>query len=140
MSNLVLVDTSIWVRYLRRNPDPEIVRRLQEWLTAGQVATTEIIKVELLQASRTESEFQQLDATLDALHQVTPNAATWRSTAHNAFRLRRAGVIVPTTDLLIATMAQQFEVELAHLDHHYELMAPHLALRTISFLTETETT
>jgi predicted nucleic acid-binding protein len=133
MSDLVLVDTSVWVRYLRRDPDPEIVRRVQSWLDAGRAATTEIIKLELLPATRDDAEFQRLSATLDALQQIAPDAGTWRSAARNGFTLRRAGVIVPTTDLIIATLAQLVEAELAHLDRHYELMAPHLVLRTISF-------
>jgi predicted nucleic acid-binding protein len=131
---LVLIDTSVWVPYLRRNPDPEIVRSVQGWLTADQAATTEIIRMELLQAARNAAEFDRLGVTLDALHLRTPDAATWRAAARNAFTLRRAGVIVPTIDILIATLAQQHGTQLAHADHHYELMAPHLGLQTISFL------
>lgn len=134
MSDLILIDTSVWVHYLRRDPNPELVRQVQEWLSAGRAATTEIIKIELLPATRNDKEFQRLGATLDALHQVTPDAAAWRSAARNGFTLHRAGVIVPATDLIIATLALQVGGDLAHLDHHYELMASHLALRTLSFL------
>jgi predicted nucleic acid-binding protein len=134
MSDRVLIDTSVWVRYLRRNPGPEIVRRVREWLTAGRAATTEIVQIELLQATRTPAEFDRLSATLEALPRLTLEPTTWRAAAHNAFALRRAGIIVPTTDLLIATVAQQDEAELAHLDPHYELMAALLGLRTHSFL------
>src|SRR5437588_11461452 len=102
---LILIDTSLWVPYARRNPEPEIVRRVQEWLTIDQVATTEIVKIELLQGTRNESEFDQLRERLDALHLLSPDDATWRTAARNAFLLHRAGVIVPTTDLLIATVA-----------------------------------
>lgn len=134
MIDLVLIDTSVWVRYLRRDPDPEIVRQVREWLTAGRAATTPIVRIELLQATRTQAELDQLSATLDALHLLAPDAAGWRAAAQNAFNLRRSGVIIPTTDLLIATMAQQSGAELAHLDQHYEMAAPALGLRTISFL------
>jgi predicted nucleic acid-binding protein len=135
MSEIVLIDTSVWVRYLRRGADPEIVRQVQGWLGGGQVATTDVIKVELLPFSRTEAEFQRLSARLDALYPLTLDDTVWDAAARNGFTLRRAGVIVPATDLLNATVAQQFGAILAHWDQHYELMAPHLALRTISFLT-----
>lgn len=130
---LVLIDTSIWVRYLRRGADPQLVRRVREWLDAGQVAITEIIHLELLPASRSEAEFARLSATLDALYPVPADAAVWRAAARNGFALRQAGVIVPATDLLIATVAQQSGAVLAHWDQHYELMAPQLGLRTVSF-------
>lgn len=129
----VLIDTSIWVRYLRRGVDPRLVRRVREWLDAGQVAITEIIHLELLPASRSEAEFARLSATLDALHLLPADAAIWQAAARNRFALRRAGVIVPPTDLLIATVAQQSGARLAHWDQHYELMAPHLGLQTVSF-------
>jgi predicted nucleic acid-binding protein len=131
---LILIDTSIWVPYLRRNPNPALVRTVQGWLTADQASTTPIVQIELLQAARDEVEFDRLSATLDALHLLMTDDGTWRAAAHNAFTLRRAGVIVPTTDILIATLAQQHGAQLAHADRHYELMAPFLGLQTISFL------
>jgi predicted nucleic acid-binding protein len=96
MSELILIDTSIWVRYLRRDPDPRIVRRVREWLDGGQAAITEVIVLELLPASRTEAEFERLSATLDALHRLMPDDAIWSAAAQNGFFLRRSGVIVPT--------------------------------------------
>jgi predicted nucleic acid-binding protein len=129
-SELALIDTSVWVRYLRRDPDPDLVRQVRAWLDAGQAATTEVIKLELLPACRTETEYLRLNATLDALHLLTSSASIWISAARNGFILHRAGVIVPATDLLIATVAQQYGAQVAHADHHYELMAPHLTIRT----------
>jgi hypothetical protein len=38
---LTLIDTSLWVPYLRRSVDPELVRRVRVWLTAGEAATAE---------------------------------------------------------------------------------------------------
>jgi predicted nucleic acid-binding protein len=131
---MVLIDTSVWVRYLRRGADPRIVSQVRAWLDAGQAAVTEIIKLELLPASRTESEFERLSETLNALHPLVTDEGIWNAAACNGFTLRRAGVIVPPTDLIIASVAQWFGAELAHGDHHYELMAPHLGLRTVSFL------
>jgi predicted nucleic acid-binding protein len=98
INELILIDTSVWVRYLRRGSDPDIVRQVRGWLDTGQAATT------------------------------------WDSAAQNGFSLHRSGVIVPARDLLIATVAQQFGARLAYADRHYELMAPHLAIQTISLL------
>jgi predicted nucleic acid-binding protein len=133
-SDLLLIDSSIWVRYLRRGADPAMVLQVRNWLDAGRVATTDVIKLELLPACRSEQEYLRLNTTLDALHCLSSEDTVWSTASWNGFALRRVGVIVPAMDLLIATVAQQFGVELAHMDHHYELMAPHLALRTISLL------
>ena len=134
INELILIDTSVWVRYLRRGSDPDIVRQVRGWLDTGRAATTEIVTLELLPACRTEAEYQRLSATLDALHLLPLTAATWGSAARNGFLLHRTGVIVPATDLLIATAAQQFGARVAHADRHYELMAPHLAIQTVSVI------
>jgi predicted nucleic acid-binding protein len=111
-----------------------MVRQMRHWLDAGRGAITEIIKLELLPACRTEQEYLKLDATLDALHPLPLDVTIWSAASRNGFSLRQSGVVVPAMDLLIATVAQQFGTELAHMDRHCELMAPHLALRTISLL------
>ena len=130
----ILVDTSLWVRYLRRGAAPRVIERVGTWLSGRRVATTKMIKLELLLAARSEDEYERLSATLDALFQLTPGAGTWRQAARNGFDLRRHGVLVPANDLLIATVAQEAGANLAHADQHYELMAPYLGLRTISLL------
>ena len=134
MTDLVLIDSSLWVPYLRRKPDPTLVQQIREWLDAGRAATAAVIQVELLQAVRTEGEFERLQGTLEALCQLPCETTTWRRAARNGFMLRRAGVVVPTTDLLIATIAQQGGAALAHRDRHYEMIGPHLGFRTVSFL------
>ena len=100
----------------------------------GSVITTELVKIELLQGTKSEAEFDRLKETLEALPLVTPDAATWETAARTAYTLRRLGINVPTIDILIATVALQADAELAHYDGHDEMIAPHLGLRTVSFL------
>lgn len=128
---LVLVDSSVWVPCLRSNPNPSLARWLREALLAGNVATTGIVRVELLQGTRTEDEFAGLATRLEALADLQGDAVTWGRAAANGFLLRRRGVSVPTTDLLIATIALQYATPIAHCDDHFELMAPHLGIDTV---------
>ena len=63
--------------------------QVRTWLGTGQAGVTEIIKLELLPASRTEAEFERLSATLDALHPLMTDEVIWNATARNGFTLRR---------------------------------------------------
>jgi predicted nucleic acid-binding protein len=45
---------------------------------------------------------------------------TWIETARLAFTLRRQGFTIPTTDLIIATLAQRENCAILTLDHHFK--------------------
>jgi predicted nucleic acid-binding protein len=51
----------------------------------------------------------------------------WRETESLAWRLDRAGTILPSTDLIIAVCALRAGAEMLTLDHHFE-MIPRLHL------------
>lgn len=55
---LVLIDTSAWIFALRKSPLVLIRNRIEELLKADLVATTEMVKFELLGGTRTKLEFQ----------------------------------------------------------------------------------
>ena len=54
---LRLVDSSVWVEYLRPQPDPRIVAALQEVLAADEVAVAAPIVVEILSGIRNPQEY-----------------------------------------------------------------------------------
>jgi len=134
MTDAILLDTSVWVRFLRRGADADLVGRVAAWLAQGRAATTELVKVELLQAARTEDDYQRLGHRLEALPNYRADEAVFRDAARNGFKLRRSGVIIPTVDLVIATIAQRAGATLAHFDRHYEMAAPVLGIETYSLL------
>lgn len=122
-ASLVLLDTSAWILALRRDAPPaakEVVGRL---IVEAKAATTGLVVVELLSGTRTDREFQELAAGLSALTRLDPSPETWEQAARFAFRLRREGVTVPATDVLIMTVAWEHGCLLLHADRHFDLMA-----------------
>jgi len=130
----VLIDTSAWLLALRRDYLPIAKTRIDELLRENVVITAGIVKLELLGGTRTEKEFQRLKRRLDALEIVETNETLWESACHLAFSLRRKGITVPHTDILIAACALSVGGVLLHADSHFDLMAPHIGLAVESFI------
>jgi predicted nucleic acid-binding protein len=131
-NNRFLVDTSVWLFALRKDPIPEIRDRIDALLREDLVITTGIIKLEILAGVRSEKEYKRLEMRLDALDQVETGSDLWRCACEYGFRLRREGLTVPSTDVLIAACAKEEEAVLLHADAHFDLMARPLDLRVES--------
>ena len=135
MANEVyLVDTSIWIFALRKQPVVKIRDRIDSLLKEDAVITTGMIKLEILSCAKTEKEFRRLKSRFDALENVETDDELWRRACDCGFKLRRSGLTVPSTDVLIASCALQAGAVLLHADAHFDLMEKPLSLRSESFV------
>jgi predicted nucleic acid-binding protein len=69
-TQLYLVDTSVWIFALRRNPPEAIRRRLGDLLEIDAVATCGLVELELLGGTRDEAEFDRLRMRLGGLRRL----------------------------------------------------------------------
>ena len=121
-NELLLVDTSAWILALRKDFVPVVKDRIEFLLKENSIATTGMVKLELLGGTKTEEEFQRLKARLDALYSVECNLPLWEKAYSLAFNLRRKGITVPYTDILIASCALKIEATIVHVDAHFDLL------------------
>jgi predicted nucleic acid-binding protein len=133
-TDLYLVDTSAWLFALRKDFFPAVKDRIDGLLREDVLLTTGIVKLELLGGTKTEKEFRRLKSRLDAFPIIATGEEVWQHAYDLAFQLRRKGVTVPYTDILIATCALQANCVLIHADSHFDLMAKHVHLETESFV------
>ena len=131
-TDLFLVDTSVWVMALRKDFQPAAKDRMEYLLIENRVAICGIIRLEILGGARAEKEFYTLKSRLDSLHQLE---TIWNDACELAFTLRRKGVIVPYTDILIASSALSAGATLLHFDRHFDLIAGITDLNVESFPT-----
>lgn len=131
----VLVDTSAWFFALRKDFLPEIKDRLDLLLIENLVLTTGIIRLELLAGTRTEAEYDRLKKRLGALESIETDDSLWEMACDIGFTLRREGVTIPYTDILIATCALARGCSILHADNHFDVMAEHINLKAESFVT-----
>ena len=135
MSDRFLVDTSVWIKALRRGGEPEIMGWLRDALLREAVVLAPPVRAEVLMGARDENEFAGLEKMLGILPMLDAGTAVWDHAASNGFRLRKQGITVPLTDLLIIAFAITNHCVVVHRDRHFELIAAATPeLQTVSFL------
>ena len=61
-------------------------------------------------------------------------SGSWHKAFELGFNLRRKGITVPHTDILIAACALQSGSTLVHADAHFDMMAEHAVIKVESFV------
>lgn len=105
---------------------------MDDLLAADMVANTGMVRLELLSGAHNHDEYRRLGNMLLALHQLPVSEDSCSEAAQTGFQLRREGLAVPFTDLLISAVALQAGAVLVHRDRHFDLIAAHLPLRVES--------
>ena len=134
VNNLVLIDTSVWVPFLRRSPPRALKSEVDLLLAEDRVAIFPMIRLELLGGTKSTKEFERLGSRLDALHRIAVEEANWEMAAELAFKLRQRGKPIPYTDILVGSAAILSDALLLHADRHFDLMAEDTDLRVRSLV------
>jgi predicted nucleic acid-binding protein len=128
---VILVDSSIWIEYLRATGRPPH-RRLAE-LVAGDaaLATTDVVAMELLAGARDDLHERRLRGLLARCELLTTRAPADYEDAARVYRLCRQAGATPRklTDCLIAAVAIRHDAELLHADADFGRIAAHTQLR-----------
>lgn len=125
----VLVDTSAWIAALRPSGPKEAKEKIEILLGEDCVAISGIIKLELLSGARTEKEYRELLEDLESLHYIPTDEEVWRCSYRLSRDIKKEGLSIPATDLLIASVAITAGCEIMHLDKHFTLLARHSPLQ-----------
>jgi predicted nucleic acid-binding protein len=123
---VILVDTSVWIDYVRGRTT-NAVQRLQVALDRGLNASlTSLIYQEILQGAESESAFRNFSVFFSSqrfLHPLDPIASHERA-AKLYFDCRRRGLTIrSSTECLIAQIAIDHDVPLLHDDRDFENLA-----------------
>ena len=133
-NNSFLIDTSAWLLALKKNFIPEVKDRIDHLLKHDVVITTGIIKLEIIGGARTQNEFQRLKSRFNALDDIKTDDPIWQRACELGFRLRRKGVTIPHTDILIAACALKSGSIIVHADTHFDSMAEHAGIKVESLV------
>ena len=126
---LVLADSSAWIHFLRHGDTHPIAILLKTLLQQDIIATTWIIRLELLSGTPTEEAYRALDADVAELRQLHLTDSLFQAASVLRWQLQRKGLVIPVVDCLIATCAIFYHCTLLHDDRHFPLIAQHMPLR-----------
>jgi predicted nucleic acid-binding protein len=113
-----LVDTSVWVEFLRRKGDIAVKQSLARLLQVDQAAYTCPVRFELLSGVRPGEE-SDLEQAFALSHHFPFEADDWREAAKLERQLRAAGLSVPRNDLFVATVAIRTGLAILCRDAHF---------------------
>jgi len=122
------VDTSVWISYFR-DGGSDLGDLIDELIDEARVHTNGVVLAELLTGARTPAELERLAAALAGLKFLPSGRSSFESAGRNGYALKRKGVSVPLSDILIATDCVDHDLVLIEADRHYATIASHLPLR-----------
>lgn len=117
MKQKIIVDTSIWIKYFRKRND--IVKFIEERIMDNCIFMTGPIVSELLQGVKTESEYNKLNNCIDGIPYLKTYMADWKKAGNLSFNLRRKGITIPLTDIVISAVAINNNAKVYTLDKHF---------------------
>lgn len=120
---MILLDTSTLIEYYRPKGDRRVRAAVAEVIADDQAAVNGLIQVELLAFAAGEEERRTLTSDLRAFHFLDLGREQFDLACDLGFTLRRGGVTVPATDLIIAASAITAGAELHHADGHFDRIA-----------------
>ena len=122
------VDTSVWISYFREGGS-ELGDFIDELIGDNRVYINGIVLAELLTGARSPAEFDRLTVALAGLKLVASDRDSFQSAGRNGFALKKKGVSVPLSDIIIATDCIDHGLVLIEADRHYAAIAAHLPLK-----------
>lgn len=131
---MIVVDTSVWIEFLRGSDQPQAIRLAQLIEASAPVALTDVVMTELLQGVASDEEAELLEARLLAFPILRLERLDDYALAASLHRqARAAGVTIrKTLDCLIAAPCVRAGVPLLHADADFDRLAGCTALEVVA--------
>ena len=123
---MVIADTSVWIPFFNR-PDSLEKQEMDALIDGDRLVMVGVVLAELIQGCRTPAETTAIAGTLGGLRYLETSFAIWRRAGELSFSLRRRGVTLPLSDVVIAAVAFEHRCHVYTLDPHFDRI-PGLAL------------
>ena len=125
---MILVDTSAWIEFLRDTGSP-VCQRVDD-LLATEIATCDVVRMEVLAGARDEQHLQQLRRLLARASTLPTEPVDYDAAAAPYRTCRQRGHTVrKLIDCLIAAVAIRGNVPVLHRDEDFDILAQHTPLQ-----------
>lgn len=118
MKNRILADTSIWIEFFRHKSS--VGGRLETLIAENSVWLCGVILFELLQGVRSGDEKRLILEALSDMKYLEMTQSHWKKAAELSASLKRKGVNLPQSDIFIASLAIDHDLQIFTLDKHFE--------------------
>jgi len=118
LKDKILADTSVWIEFFKK--DSEIGDKLSSLLAEGSVTICGIVIFELLQGIKSDKEKSIILNAISELPYIEMNKALWEKSATLSSTLRKKGIVIPLSDILITAISLEYDLSIFTLDKHFE--------------------
>lgn len=125
---MVIADTSLWIEYFKGGDEPARAG-LRTLIRTEQVVLVGVVLAELLQGCRSSEEADTILSNLAGLRYLETGFSTWKRAGEFSASLRRKGITLPLSDLIIGALAIEHGYRVYTLDTHFKQI-PNLKLYT----------
>lgn len=123
----ILIDSSIWIEYFRGKSDVgEVVDRL---IDEDRAVIIGPIISELVQGLKDKTKVKELISNFEALPYIDIKKSNWVDIGILALNLKKKGINIPFTDMIIAAIATKYHLYVYSLDKHFNLVTGLLKYR-----------
>lgn len=117
-SGKTIADTCIWIDYFKnKGPVPFELTRL---LKKGEIVIAGPVVYELLQGAKTQKDAEVIKEVTRALSNLEVTEKIWLLAGDLFFDLRRKGITLPPSDVLLAAIAIENNCSLFTIDNHFD--------------------
>lgn len=114
----ILIDTSVWVEFFTKTSrTSDAVAAL---LNKDKAWVSGVVLYELVQGTKSEFEKEQIISQLSTLSYVEMSIPLWCRAGELAKAMKKKGLTLPMSDILLATIALGYNLSLFTLDKHFE--------------------
>jgi predicted nucleic acid-binding protein len=124
----VLLDNSVWQRYLDGRLADAARERFERAFAAGHVFLADPSALEILYSAQTSAGYRELAEELTALPAAPARMGTWaraRALQGQLAMSERVSHRVKPIDLVLAAIAEDNELAVLHYDHDFDVIAEH---------------
>src|SRR3989339_1700630 len=120
-AELVFIDTSAWIEYLKKTSHP-VTKEIESALLLNTAATCRLVLAELIQGIRSEKEAGLiLDLALVA-RILNESESTWQQAGFLAHKLKKQGKTISLIDCYLAVLAKENKAVILTLDKHFAII------------------
>ncbi|MFW5980582.1 MAG: PIN domain-containing protein [Halanaerobiaceae bacterium] len=113
----IIVDTSIWIDYFKYEKNVEFI---ENGLMNEKIFVVGPVVSELLQGVKTEKEYNKLINCIEAIPFIDTSFKDWKKAGTISYKLRRRGLTIPLTDIIISAIALNNQVFIYSKDEHFK--------------------
>ena len=122
MQKNILIDTCIWIDFFNKSDHP-FKNILNTTVSENRAYTTGVVVSELIYGVKSDHEKTMIHSLFSGLHVAETDFNSFMNAGNMGYTLKRNGITVPLSDLVIASACIDYDCMILTTDKHFMSIA-----------------